>query len=120
MGEHRIVVPFHVELISSNQRIHWAVKAKRTKTLRVWSGFEARRLGIPRYERAVVNVWVHPGARTRKIDPPNYSDTVKALIDGLVDVRVLPDDTGQHVISVTYREGARWPRTAVEVLVRGL
>lgn len=115
-----MVVPAGLDLLSANQRLHWAVRAKRVKALRQWAGFEARRLEMPKAERVAVSVWVHPGPRTRRLDPPNYADTVKAVIDGVVDAEVLPDDTGKHVIAVTYREGARWPRTTVEVLFKGL
>jgi len=115
-----MMVPPGLELLSSNQRLHWATKARRVKALRQWAGFEAKRLEMPKVERMVVSVWVHPGARTRRLDPPNYADTVKALIDGVVDAGVLADDSGKHVIAVTYKEGQRWPRTTVEVLFRAL
>lgn len=115
-----MVVPATLDLLSSNQRLHWAAKAGRVQRLRRWAGFEAKRLEMPHAERVSVTVWVHPGARTRRLDPPNYADTVKAVIDGVVDAGVLPDDSGKHVIAVTYREGARWPRTTVEVLFKGL
>lgn len=120
MAEYRMTIPAGLELISSNHRLHWAVRAKRVKALRQWASWEAVRQQIPKAERVSVSVWVHPGPRTRRIDPPNYSDTVKAVIDGVVDAGVLPDDTGKHVIAVTYKEGARWPRTTVEVLFKGL
>jgi len=120
MAEWRLIVPYGLALLSSNQRLHWATRAARVKALREWAGWEVRRQGVVRVERAVVAVWVHPGVRTSRIDPPNYADTVKALIDGVVDAGVLADDTGKHVTAVTYREGVRWPRTGVEVLFKGV
>ena len=119
MAEWRLIVPPGLELLSSNQRLHWAVKAKRVKALREWAGWEARRLKAPRMERVMLTVWVHPGARTRRIDQSNYHPTVKALVDGVVEAGALPDDSGRHVIAETYRLGAPWPRTSVEVLFKG-
>ena len=120
MADYRFTVPAGLDLLSSNQRLHWAVRARRVKAIRQWASWEAVRQQVPKAERVSVSVWVHPGSRTRRIDPPNYADTVKALIDGVVDAGVLPDDTGKHGIAVTYKEGARWPRTTVEVLFKGL
>ena len=120
MHEWRLTVPAGMELVSANQRLHWAVKARRVKTLRQWAAWETRRLEVPTIERVAISVWVHPGARTRRLDASNYAPTVKALVDGVVDAGALPDDSGKHVIAETYKAGARWPRTTVEVLFKGL
>lgn len=107
-------------LLSSNDRLHWAVKMRRVKDLRLIGCALARRRGIPPLVRAEIEVIVHPGSRTRRIDPSNYADTAKPVIDGIVDAGVLPDDNAQHLTRVSYVEGVRWPRTGVEIRVRSL
>lgn len=88
--------------LSANDRMHWAPKARATRGLRMLglagshglSGDEsigpchvAAFIGYPRNGRA---------------DPANAAPTVKALIDGLVDAGVWPDDDSTYVIGPTY------------------
>ena len=89
------------EWLSSNQRLHWAQKARRTRSIRTRAfmlGLAALRAGdvTARTGKTHVHVLVaYPTAR--KADPPNAYPTVKAIIDGLVDARIFPDDNSDHV-----------------------
>lgn len=109
-----------IPLLSSNDRLHWAVKMRRVKDLRLAGFALARRRGVPPLRKAEIEVIVHPGYRTRKLDPPNWSDTSKPLIDGIIDAGVLPDDSAQYLTRVIFVEGVRWPRTGVEIRIRAL
>lgn len=88
--------------ITMNQRAHWSVKAR---TSRAWRnaahiaavgashgrGPKARAAG----PRDVIVRFDVPGVRRR--DPHNWHPTVKAIVDGLVDAGLWPDDTPDHV-----------------------
>lgn len=93
-------------LINANQRLHWRRKAERTKHWREvghYAGKSAMRNGllVP-MERAHMTVWfAWPDARRR--DVGNLAPTVKALLDGLVDAGVLPDDDDAHLLGPDLR-----------------
>lgn len=117
MREWTLVVPQKASLISSNQRLHWAVRMRLVKDLRLLGMALASQRRIPAIGRAVVTVIVHPGYRVRRLDPSNYADTFKALMDGIVDAGVLRDDSAEYLLKVSYVEGVRWPRTGVELRI---
>lgn len=97
------------EWMSANDRGHWAAKAKRTRALRHRAAWAARqaRLTVP----TPVLVVAHIGyPRNGKADPGNAAPTVKALLDGLTDAGVWPDDDSTHVIGPDYRRGPKTDR----------
>lgn len=86
--------------LSLNQRPHWAEKARKTKALRTMAFAEAGQRA-PRLKTAHVAAFIgYP--RNGKADPANAAPTIKALIDGLVDAGVWPDDDSTWVIGPTY------------------
>lgn len=89
--------------LTSNQRMHWPEKARRTRVIRNVAGFVALRSGLHPVERATVTVWVgYPS--TRRQDPANASPAAKAAIDGIVATRrLLADDDAEHLTAVTFR-----------------
>jgi hypothetical protein len=90
-------------LLTANQRLHWAAKAQTTRTLRLMGAWAAKEQGIPVMDRAHLTVWVSwPDHRRR--DVANISPTLKALIDGIVqDAKRLPDDDDRHLIGPDLR-----------------
>lgn len=98
------VIEFEVDdtaWLSANDRRHWADVAKRTKALRQMGFLIARRDRVPSHGTAHVAAFIgYP--RAGRADPANAAPTVKALIDGLVDAGVWPDDDSTHVIGPTY------------------
>lgn len=85
------------EWLSANDRRHWADKAARTAALRGRARLLARAAKLDPYTGPVL-IWAlvkYPTAR--RADPPNTYPTVKALIDGLVDAGIFPDDDSDHV-----------------------
>lgn len=102
------VQPARWATVNKAIRQHWAVRSAETSELREWAWGEARRSGavLPRLQ--VVDVLVRheygPGPLP-DTDAPSLA--VKALLDGLVDARVIPDDSGAHVRSITYLAATR-------------
>lgn len=88
--------------LTHNMRLHWAQKAERTRWLRQAARLQARHL--PPLKEASIHVIIHsPTKRGGDIDGP--APTVKALIDGLVDAGVLPDDSPKHLKFLTHSRG---------------
>jgi crossover junction endodeoxyribonuclease RusA len=115
------------EWLTLNQRLHWADRARRVKSWRRAAALHARKTRpgagpcalemLPSFVRVTFGVR-DPG---RRRDPHNYMPTVKAIIDGLVDAGVWPDDTAEWVTvhdSQFERAATRtvtvdiWPREA--------
>ena len=81
--------------LTENQRLHWALKGRVTKDVRLTGKLLAARLG--RQERVEVTLtWFVPNHRKR--DEDNVVPTLKALCDGLVDAGVVPDDTRRFMV----------------------
>lgn len=92
--------------LSANDRRHWADKAKRTRALRELGQIMARNLG----PRGITHVAAFIGyPRAGRADPANAAPTVKALIDGMVDAGVWPDDDSVHVIGPTFLRDDKSP-----------
>ncbi|QSR25546.1 hypothetical protein CFH99_07910 [Nocardioides aromaticivorans] len=94
--------------LSANDRMHWAPKAKRTKALRELGYDTAMANPVGTFDVAHIAAFIgYP--RNGRADPANAAPTVKALIDGLVDAGVFPDDDSTHVIGPTYLRGNKCP-----------
>lgn len=86
--------------LSANARPHWAEKARKTKALRQLGWYVSHDSGL-RLDTTHVAAFIgYP--RNGKADPANAAPTVKALIDGMVDGGVWPDDDSTHVIGPTF------------------
>ena len=84
-------------LLSANQRLHWAEKARRTKILRQAGAMNARSQCVPVMERAHLTVFVSWPSRRRR-DVSNLAPTIKGIVDGVVqDAKRLPDDDDKHL-----------------------
>lgn len=98
------------EMLSANDRMNPHVKAAITAHLRQLSAYQANHQGInldrPYGENwpAVVAVTVHPPTR-RRMDPPNWYPTVKALVDGLTDAGIWTDDNSTVIPVMMFRAG---------------
>lgn len=87
------------KLLSANDKMHWAARSRITKQLRQWGyllgreGEGVARLGLT---RARVEVeFAYPDRRRR--DRSNLAPTVKAIMDGLIDAGLLPDDADRFL-----------------------
>lgn len=96
-GVYRVGVTLTMDyLLTSNQRPHWAVRHRKTKYMRGLAKDTAQALRVPALRRARIVAWVTwPDGRRR--DRHNLSPTVKALVDGIVDAGVIPDDSDRYL-----------------------
>lgn len=94
--------------LNSNQRLHWATKARKTREIRESAAWWARALGEQAMEAVEITAVVHPKT-ARRFDPHNWQPTVKAAIDGLVDAGLIADDDSSRLISVTFQAGEKDP-----------
>ena len=102
------------EILSANDKVHWAVRARLTKQLRQWGyllgreGEGVARLGLT--HARVEFEFAYPDRRRR--DRSNLALTVKAIMDGLIDAGLLPDDSdrfldGPHTVIADHLAGKR-------------
>lgn len=98
-----VQLPAGMELLNANRRIHWRRRAEITKAIR-----EAAYLlacgSVPRLQRAQITVEYRPPDRRRR-DVHNLYPSAKAAVDGLVDARILPDDSDRYLIGPDMRCG---------------
>ena len=87
--------------ISSNDRLHYREKARRTKELRAMGATAAAHLHRPMLHRCEVLVRVQYSSN-RRADPPNSYPTVKAIQDGFTDAGVWPDDDSKHITRLSF------------------
>lgn len=124
--ESRVLPLTRSKLITANDKLHWAARARLTKQIRQWGyllgreGEGVARLGLT-HARVEVE-FAYPDRRRR--DRSNLAPTVKALMDGLIDAGLLPDDAdrfldGPHTVIADHLAGKHLniPMYEVRVLV---
>lgn len=100
-----------MELLTSNGREHWAVRARITKQISDTAIVLCRAAKIPRLHRvAIVAEFQPPTGRRRVVrEAHNLGPAVKAGIDGCVRAGVLADDSDRYVAEVAFRSGETYP-----------
>lgn len=88
-------------ILTANQRVHWAKKARRTADLRLLAVAAWRRAGCPQHSHLHLVVRIGYPSRQRR-DAHNLMPTVKALVDGMVHPNprsrgLLPDDSDEFL-----------------------
>lgn len=104
----RITVPFDPHRLSSNQRLHWGERARRTQAVRTAARWAWRQAGEPQMDGPVrVSMLVRRG---RPIDADNAVSGSKAARDALFVKGITPDDSPQWVTlgEVSFETGAWW------------
>ena len=94
-GTWQIELPISTPL-SLNDRSHWSVKGRQVAALRRDAGWCAREAKIARCRKIKVTLIYEPRNERRR-DKDNLVATLKPVVDGLVDVGVIPDDTPEHI-----------------------
>lgn len=103
--------------ITSNQRQGWHAKARMTANWRAIAAWRAHRdVGDAQIDRARVVCELRFAANRRR-DANNWEPTAKAVMDGLVDAGVFPDDNTTHVIGPDMRLGPPATGGATECLI---
>jgi hypothetical protein len=97
-------VPAPCEWINANHRPHPLAKARLTAQWR-----EAGRRAVPEGSkpftgrvRVLAHIWK---PRRGYYDPNNLNGTTKAILDGVVDAGILPDDSFEFVDGPDHRHG---------------
>lgn len=111
-----IIIQFELtrnQMISANDRLHFQQKAKITRFLRELAKYEGQNTlkdwyGLPFTEDKPCKVSVVIFSPTlRKYDPPNWSPTTKALLDGLTDAEFWTDDNYNIIKKVSFCHGGK-------------
>lgn len=101
------------QMISANDRLHFQKKAKITRFLRELARYEGLNTlrdwyGLPFSKEKPCKVRVVVFSPTlRKYDPPNWSPTSKALLDGLTDAEFWTDDNYNVIKEVSFSHGGK-------------
>jgi hypothetical protein len=86
--------------LNPNARVHWTERATATKELRkaAWAvAYNENPIHEVLFEKAKISVtFVCPGNQVPP-DPDNAMTMLKPALDGLVDAKILRDDTRHHV-----------------------
>ena len=88
-------------LLNANDRLHWAVKARKTQQLRQLAKAKSR--GCPTFDQARCTCRITWRRRHRR-DAANWAPTAKALVDGCVDAGLLVDDSRDYLVGPDMRE----------------
>lgn len=93
-----VALPPGLRLLNSNEmrRMHWALERRISRGIVDAAIVMTRKAKVPKLERVVISSVLHPRNR-QKIDPHNWSPSVKAATDGIVRAGVLVDDDSEHV-----------------------
>lgn len=114
-----LTIPAPCDWINSNQHLHWAEKARRTKAWRSAAYYAAAQ--IPRRQRTFttpVAIICHAHkTRGGRWDASNLAGTGKAIVDGLVDAGVIPDDNNDWVTGPDMRAGDKRDKACVVVTI---
>ena len=96
MTETVLILSISTPPLRSNDRTHWARRAPLVRAVRETAAWHAKAQKLrPQPQSDVTLIW-HAPARSRS-DVGALSPTLKAIIDGLVDAGIWPDDTPKWV-----------------------
>lgn len=97
-------IPSAGQWLTSNDRGRWTKTHRAIADWRLNASWAAAHAKVRAMERAYILAELRFPDRRRR-DPANWYPTVKAAVDGLVDVGVLPGDWSKHVIGPDMRMG---------------
>ena len=94
-------------MLNANDRPHWAQKAKITAYLRQIGRLKVSEGKYPAYTKKrpcglVVTIYA---PTKRRMDPPNFYPTVKALVDGMTDAGIWTDDNHEVIKYKVFKYG---------------
>ncbi|HFR3829791.1 TPA: hypothetical protein ACHWCH_001421 [Streptococcus suis] len=95
------------EMLNANDRMNWAQKAKITAYLRHIAFLKVSEGKYTTYtKKRPCGLLVTIYAPTkRRMDPPNFYPTVKALIDGMTDAGIWTDDSHEVIKYMMFEYG---------------
>ena len=100
-------------LMNLNDRTHWAVKMKLVKAWRTAARLASA--GVPLLGRSLVSVDLPVRSAKKLRDPSNWVPTVKAIVDGITDAGVWPNDDSRYVVTEepSFHQGGQTVTVAV-------
>lgn len=118
VGEFRIPVTkeqWKAQHLNANQRLHFQARNKKTQWWRALAAVRCRNARIPGLDRAHIEIWYRfPDNIKREV--ANLQPTSKAIVDGLVDAGLLPDDKDEWCVGPDNRR--TWPNGPHDVVVK--
>lgn len=96
MIEYEMSLSFQRPPLNMNDRMHWAKKAKITKSIRQEVYIRAKAARLRPCKHLKVQFYYQPRDRRRR-DSSNIIATQKPIVDGLVEAGIVPDDTPDYV-----------------------
>ena len=95
------------EMLNANDRMNWAQKAKITAYLRhiAFLKVSEGKYTIHTKKRPCGLVVTIYAPTKRRMDPPNFYPTVKALIDGMTDAGIWTDDNHEVIKYMMFEYG---------------
>lgn len=94
-GEWLLTFPA-MPIVSLNDRDHWAVKGAKVRAWRDAALVLCRAAKIPACTRILVEMHYVP-KQSRRRDEDNVVATLKPICDGIVDAKIVLDDTSEYV-----------------------
>lgn len=105
--------------LNATTRAHWMVYYRQKKLWErlIWiAKVEARVFSDPLFERAAITITRYG---KRQLDPDNLVGGVKVLVDALKAVRIITDDSPDHIrLTVDQHAKADAPESTVIAIVR--
>jgi crossover junction endodeoxyribonuclease RusA len=99
-----LIIPAPAPWLSANQRVDLRRQTPDRRAWRDAGHLYAKQAALPKLQRVhIIATLRFRDARRR--DPHNYYPTLKALVDGLVDYGLIPDDDDKHLIGPDIRLG---------------
>lgn len=95
-----IAIPITRWLTSNDRHVHWSIPNQMTQEFRRAARYLALKEKGPRFSYCSVDAFAF-GPSALRHDPGNLYPTIKACIDGLVDAKVLPNDTRRQIPKLT-------------------
>lgn len=100
----QVTIPAPAPWLSANQRRDLRRQTPDRRAWRTAGQAHAHRVHLPKLQHVHVVAELR-FADNRRRDPHNYYPTLKALIDGLVDYGLVPDDSHQFLVGPDVRYG---------------
>jgi hypothetical protein len=119
MSHHLLTIPAPCDWLRLNGgHGNRYAKAGLIRTWRAAAAWESKRQHLPAQSGLVrIVATVHLATKPSRWDATNWLPTAKACIDGLVDARVLADDSNRHVIGPDMRAGDSWADAALVLTI---
>ena len=96
MTTYEMSLSFQRPPLNMNDRMHWAKKAKITKSIRQEVYIRAKAARLRPCKHLTVRFFYRPRDKRRR-DPANCISSQKPIVDGLVQAGLVPDDTAEYV-----------------------